>query len=195
MLSSALIQNIPNKLNGRHVGSIFQPCKNWDVLSFLELCRGPWNMGLCSMLQHEVTVVKQWHNNCPQDLESLCLHNGIDKMRLCLNHNPNATISKPPTHQWKKPSKCLLPSDLRVCPSRLWQQTADRSRRACEWASPRWCMQKFFGCANRGCCRLAGWHVVCSCEASWMYCQILWNTFGDGALMDIPAACQQHALS
>ncbi len=23
-------------------------------------------------------------------------------------------------------------------------------------------------------------HVVCSCEAGWMYCQILWNAFGDG---------------
>lgn len=118
----------------------------------------------------------------------------------CLNHNPNATISHP-IHQQsahppvKKTSKCQLSSDLRICSSRLWQQTADRSRRACEWASPGWCMQKFFGCVNRGWCRLAWWHMVYSCEASWMYCQILWNAFGDGALMDIPAACQQHAPS
>ncbi len=29
-------------------------------------------------------------------------------------------------------------------------------------------------------CGLLTWHVVCSCEAGWMYCQIIWNAFGDG---------------
>ncbi len=62
-------------------------------------------------------------------------------------------------------------------------------------------VQKFFGYANRllqqlwgrlvsddlggeyaGCggSRLVWLHVVCGCEVGWMYCQILWNTFGDG---------------
>ncbi len=61
--------------------------------------------------------------------------------------------------------------------------------------------QKFFGYANRLLQQLSGWlvsddlggedagcggpglvwlHVVCGCEAGWMYCQILWNTFGGG---------------
>ncbi len=31
------------------------------------------------------------------------------------------------------------------------------------------------GCGGPGLARL---HVVCSCEAIWMYCQILWNPFG-----------------
>ncbi len=58
----------------------------------------------------------------------------------------------------------------------------------------------FFGYANRLLQQLSGWlvsddlggedagcgapglgllHVVCGCEAGWMYCQILWNAFGD----------------
>ncbi len=62
-------------------------------------------------------------------------------------------------------------------------------------------VQKFFGYANRLLQQLSGWlisddlggedagcggpglvwlHVVCGCEAGWMYCQILWNAFGDG---------------
>ncbi len=76
------------------------------------------NMGLCIiMLQHEVMVVDEWHNNGPQDLVtvSLCIQNAINKMHLCSlsikyaypYHNPTATmghsihnvdISKPLTH-------------------------------------------------------------------------------------------------
>ncbi len=62
-------------------------------------------------------------------------------------------------------------------------------------------MQKFFGYSNQLLQQLSGWlvsddlggedagcggprlvwlHMVCGCEAGWMYCQILWNTFGDG---------------
>ncbi len=62
-------------------------------------------------------------------------------------------------------------------------------------------VQKLFGYANRLLQQLFGWlvsdnlggedagcggpglvwlHVVCGCEAGWMYCQILWNAFGDG---------------
>ncbi len=33
------------------------------------------------------------------------------------------------------------------------------------------------GCGGPG---LVWLHVVCGCEAGWMYCQILWNAFGDG---------------
>ncbi len=40
------------------------PCKNWDVFSFQELWTDPCNMGPCIiMLQHEVMVVDEWHNN------------------------------------------------------------------------------------------------------------------------------------
>ncbi len=62
-------------------------------------------------------------------------------------------------------------------------------------------VQIFFGYVNRLLQHLSGWlvsdglgaedagcggpglvwlHVVCGCEAGWMYCQILWNAFGDG---------------
>ncbi len=62
-------------------------------------------------------------------------------------------------------------------------------------------MLKFFGYSNRLFQQLSGWlvsddlrgedagcgcpglvwlHVVCGCEAGWIYCQILWNAFGDG---------------
>ncbi len=93
-------------------------CKNWYVFSFQELCTEPCNMGPCIiMLQHEVMVVDEWHNNGPQDLVtvSLCIQNAINKMPLCSlsitytcpYHNPtitmghsihNVDISKPLTH-------------------------------------------------------------------------------------------------
>ncbi len=54
------------------------------------------------MLQHEVMVVDEWHNNGPQDLVtvSLCIQNAINKMHLCSlsttyacpYHNPTTTI-------------------------------------------------------------------------------------------------------
>ncbi len=61
-------------------------------------------------------------------------------------------------------------------------------------------VHNFFGYANRLLQQLSGWlvsddlggedagyggpglvwlHVVCGCEAGWMYCKILWNAFGD----------------
>ncbi len=68
-LSYTPIQSIPNMLNGWHVRWVCWPCKNWDVFSFQELCTDPCNMGPCIiMLQHEVMVVDEWHNNGPQDL-------------------------------------------------------------------------------------------------------------------------------
>ncbi len=63
-LSYTPIQSIPN-----NVQWVCWPCKNWDVFSFQELCTDPYNMGPCIiMLQHEVKVVDEWHNNGPQDL-------------------------------------------------------------------------------------------------------------------------------
>ncbi len=90
--------------------------------SFQELCTDPCNMGLCIiMLQHEMMVVDEWHNNGPQILVtvSLCIQNAINKMHMCSlsityacpYHNPTATmghsihnvdISKPLTH-----TRCL----------------------------------------------------------------------------------------
>ncbi len=63
-LSYTPIQSIPNMLNGWHVRWVYWPCNNWDVFSFQELCTDPCNMGPCIiMLQHEVMVVDEWHNN------------------------------------------------------------------------------------------------------------------------------------
>ncbi len=112
------IQSIPNMLNGWHVRWVCWPCKNWDVLRFQELCTDPCNMGpSIIMLQHEVMVVDEGHNNGPQDLVtvSLCIQNAINKLHLCSlsityacpYHNPTATmghlihnvdLSKPLTH-------------------------------------------------------------------------------------------------
>ncbi len=74
------IQSNPNMLNGWNVRWVCRPCKNWDVFCFQELCTDPCNMGPCIiMLQHEVMVVDEWHNNGPQDLitVSLCIQNAI----------------------------------------------------------------------------------------------------------------------
>ncbi len=84
---------------------------NWDVFSFQELCTDLYNMGPCIiMLQHEVMVVDEWHNNGPQDLVtvSLCMHLcSLSITYVCPYHNPTATmghsihnvdISKPLTH-------------------------------------------------------------------------------------------------
>ncbi len=90
-------------LNGWHVWWVCWPCKNWDVFSFQELCTDPFNMGPCIiMLQHEVMVVDEWHNNGPQDLVtvSLWIQNAMNKMYLCSlsityvcpYHNPTATM-------------------------------------------------------------------------------------------------------
>ncbi len=118
-LSYTPIQSIPNILNGWHIRWVCWPCKNWDVFSFQELCTDPCNMGptCIIMLQHEVMVVDEWHNNEPQDrvTVSLCIQNAINKMHLCSlsiayacpYHNPTATmgysihnidIIKPLTH-------------------------------------------------------------------------------------------------
>ncbi len=45
-----------------------------------------------------------------------------------------------------------------------------------------WLVSDDFGGEDPGCGRpgLVWLHVVCGCEARWMYCQNLWNVFGDG---------------
>ncbi len=86
MASYTPIQSISNMLNGWHVRWVYWPCKNWDVFSFQESCTDPCNMGPCIiMLQHEVMVVDEWHNNGPQDLVTVspCIQNAINKMHLC----------------------------------------------------------------------------------------------------------------
>ncbi len=186
------------------------------------------------MLQHEVMVVDEWHNNVPQDLitVSLCVQNAINKMHLC---SPTHTITPPPlghsihyvdiseplTHttpytlsaicpvQWKPgfireentSPKCQTPSNVSICPLKSVTTTNCRPRWGRRASLRRFWqfVQKFFGYANRLLQQLSGWlvsddledagcgspglvwlHVVCGCEAGWMYCQILWNTFGDG---------------
>ncbi len=68
-----------------------------------KLCREFLRNGPCIiMLQHEVMVVGEWHNNGPQDLVtvSLCIQNAINKMNLCSlsitytcpYNNPTATM-------------------------------------------------------------------------------------------------------
>ncbi len=128
-LSYTPIQSIPNMLNGWHVRWVCWPCKNWDVFSFQELCTDPCNMGPCIiMLQHEMMIVDEWHNNGPQDLVtvSLCIQNAINKMHLCLlsityacpYHNPTATmghsihnvdIIKPLTHMMPYTLSAICP--------------------------------------------------------------------------------------
>ncbi len=119
MLSYTLIQSIPHMLNGWHVRWVCWPCKNWDAFSFQELCTDPCSMVPCIiMLQHEVMVVDELHNNGPQDLVtvSLCIQNAINKIHLCslsidtpaphtitppttMRHsNHNVDISEPLTH-------------------------------------------------------------------------------------------------
>ncbi len=115
-LSYTPIQSIPNMLNGWHVRWVCWPCKNWDVFSFQELWTDPCNMGPCIiMLQHEVMVVDEWHNNGPQDLitVSLCIQNAINKLHLCSlsityacpYHNPIATQSTTLTSANRSPTR------------------------------------------------------------------------------------------
>ncbi len=85
-LSYTPIQSIPNMLNEWHVQWACWPCKNWDVFSFQKLRKDPCNMGPCIiMLQYEVMVVDEWHNNRPQVFVTvyLCIQNAINKMHLC----------------------------------------------------------------------------------------------------------------
>ncbi len=156
-LSYTPIQSIPNMLNGWHVQWVCWQCKNWDVFSFQELCTDLCNMVSCIiMLQHEVIVVDEWHNNGPQDLVtvSLCIKNTINKMHLCSlsityacpYYKPTATmghsihnidISKPLTHTTPYTLSAIFPVQWKpgiICAFRLrprWGWSV------CRWASLR----------------------------------------------------------
>ncbi len=227
------------------------PCKNWDVFSFQELCTDPCNMGPCIiMLQHEVMVVDEWHNNGPQDLVtvSLCIQNAINKMHLCSlsityacpYHNPTRHHGPLDPQRWHQQTAhphdaihavCHLPCAVKTgihqvrehlskvpdtieCEHLPTQVGYDDKLQSCRdpdeddeyadelpWDGFWQFVQKFFGYANRLLQQLSGWlvsddlggkdagcggpglvwlHVVCGCEAGYMYCQILWNIFVDG---------------
>ncbi len=136
-LSYTPIQSIPNMLNGWHVRWVCWPCKNWDVFSCQELCTDPCNMGPCIiMLQHEVMVVDEWHNNGPQDLVavSLCIQNAINKMHLCSLSITYAAHTITPPPPWATRSTTLTSANrsptrrhTRCLPSALYSENRDSS--------------------------------------------------------------------
>ncbi len=98
------------------------------------------------MLQHEVMVVDEWHNNGPQDLVTVSLHiqNAINKMHLCSlsityacpYHNPTATMG----HSIHKVdiSKPLTPRcHTRCLPSYLYSKNRDSSVKRTPFQSTR----------------------------------------------------------
>ncbi len=103
--------------------------------------------------------------------------------------------------------KCQMPSNVSICTlksvttTKCSQVETPMRTTSMTWDGFWQVVQKFFGYANRLLQQLSGWlvsddlggedagcgglglvwlHVVCGCEAGWMYCQILWNAFGDG---------------
>ncbi len=97
-------------------------------------------------------------------------------------------------HPWRE-HLSRLPDGIKCEHDIVRWRTAVRSKRRRQF------VQKLFGYANwllqqlsrrlvsddlggedagRGGPGLVWLHVVCGCEAGWMYCQILWNAFGDG---------------
>ncbi len=235
---------------------------NWDVFSFQELCTDPGNMGLwIIMLQHEVMVMDEWHNNGPQELitVSLCIQNAINKMHLCTITPPppwatrSTTLTSANRSPTQRHTRCL-PSALysenwysseKRTPlqsarrhrmwalahsSRLRRQTAVRwrprwGRQAYRWASLRrfltvcaeilWLWKPIVaaavrvavsdtGCGGPG---LVWLHVVCGCEAGWMYWMYSetpvetaygWEMniqFTASALVDIPPSPSKLATS
>ncbi len=115
-------------MSGEYAGQ----CKNWDVFSFQKLCTDPCNLGPCIiMLQHEVMVVDERHNNGPQVLVtvSLCIQKSINKMHLCWltitytcpYHNPtrSATLTSANRSPTLRHKRCL--------PSALYSENRDLS--------------------------------------------------------------------
>ncbi len=151
-------------------------------------------------------ATRQYHN--PATTMGHSIHN-VDISKP-LTHTTPYTLSAFCPVQWKPGSSVKRTPLQSARHHRMWAfahssrlrwRTTVRSRpRACRYASLRWFLtvvQKFFGYANQlfqqlssddlggedaGCGGpgLVWLHVVCGCEAGWMYCQILWNAFGDG---------------
>ncbi len=110
--------SMSDMLNVWHVRWVCWPCNNWDVFRFQEFCTDPCNMGPCIiMVQHEVMVVDEWHNNGPQDLitVSMCIQNAINKMHLCSLSITWTTRSTTMTSENRSPTRrhtCCLSSAL-----------------------------------------------------------------------------------
>ncbi len=125
-------------LNGWHVRWVCWPCKNWDVFSFLELCTNPFNMGPCIiMLQHELMVVDEWHNN------------GISGSQD--QWNPGFICEE------NTSPKCQTPSNVSICPlgyddklqSGRDPYEDDKHADELPWDGFWQFVKKFFGYANR----------------------------------------------
>ncbi len=127
-LSYMPIQSIPNMLNGWHVRWVCWPCKNWYVFTFQELCTDPCNMYII-MLQHEMMVVDECHNNGPQDLVTVSIKCTCVR---CPKHTPAHTITLPPpwaTQSTKLTSENRSPTQrhTRCLPSALYSENRDSS--------------------------------------------------------------------
>ncbi len=92
-----------------------------------------WGRALSCMLQHEVMVEDEWHNNGPQDLVtvSLCIQNAINKMHLCSfsityscpYHNPTTTMGHSLTSANRSPTR----RHTHCLPSALYSENRDSS--------------------------------------------------------------------
>ncbi len=84
-LSYTLIQSIQTCSMGDMSGEYAGHARTGMFFSFQKVCTDPCNMGPCIiMLQHEMMVVDERHNNEHQNLitVSLCIQNAINKMHL-----------------------------------------------------------------------------------------------------------------
>ncbi len=132
-LSYTPIQSIPNMLNGVTCPVSMLAMQELGCVQ-LPLCTDPCNMGPCIiMLQHELIVVDEWHNNGPQDLVtvSLWIKNAINKMHRCSlsityacpYHNPTTTQSTSLTSANRSPTQ----RHTRCLPSALYSENRDSS--------------------------------------------------------------------
>ncbi len=156
-------------------------------------------MHLCSL---SITYACPYHN--PTTTMGHSIHN-VDISKP-LTHTRPYTLSAICPVQWKPgficeentSPKCQTPSNVSNCPLKTVTAT-----NCCQVETPMrtTSMQMSFPETNRLLQQLSGWlvsddlggedagcggpglvwlHVVCGCEAGWMYCQILWNAFEYG---------------
>ncbi len=135
-LSYTPIQRIPNMLNGRHVRLVCQPCKNWDVFSFQELCTDSCNRGnalsCCNMRwwswMNGTTMGLRISSRylCAFKMPSIkCTCVCLSITYACTYHNPTTTmghsidnfdISKTGFIREENTSpKCQPPSNVSIC--------------------------------------------------------------------------------